>query len=83
MKFKNYKRFKEKNLRRKSENGVPFAPGELFISDFLILSKTYSSYESKIINQIKRLSQMTDSVSLKRKDTLIKELESCDLCKNL
>lgn len=83
MKFKNYKRFKEKNLKRKLENGESLTHGGSFILHFLMLSETYSFYESKIVNQIKRLSQMTDSVSLKRKNTLIKELELCDLCKNL
>ena len=83
MKFKNYKKFKERNLRIKSENGESLTHGGSFILYFLMLSETYSFYESKIVNQIKRLSQMTDSVSLKRKNTLIKELELCDLCKNL
>ena len=83
MKFKNYKKFKERNLRIKLENGEFLTRGESFISYFLMLSETYSFYEGKIINQIKRLSQMTDSVSLKRKNALIKELELCDLYKNL
>lgn len=83
MNFKNYKRYKRKAIREKLNREGNLHPGEWFISDSLILSQTYQAYESKIVQRVKYLSKIKDNDSQKQKNNLIKELETCDLYKNL